>query len=92
MDKETEEEIDSRFDAHDLKSGTDLIEVLARVDERTRQTNEMLERLIEQRINPLEDDVARLERRSRLNQVVLSAITTLLGIIFAWGLGVAGIF
>lgn len=81
---------EERFDANDLKTNADLVEVLARVDERTRRTNNMLERVIENRINPLEQEVGVINRRSRLNQIILSAISTLLGIIFAWWLGIAG--
>lgn len=57
--------------------------VLARVDERTKRTNEILERVIEQRINPLEDQVETVDNRSRRNMVMLSAMITALTIIFS---------
>jgi len=60
--------------------------VLARVDERTKKTNEILERVIEHRIDPLEDQVDTVDNRSRRNEVILSAMLTSITIIGAWSL------
>jgi hypothetical protein len=60
--------------------------VLARVDERTKKTNEMLERILEQRIEPLEEEVKAVDNRSRRNELILSAIVTTTTIVGAWSL------
>jgi len=60
--------------------------VLARVDERTKKTNQMLERILEQRVEPLENQVEAVDNRSRRNEIILSAIVTAGTFIGVWAL------
>lgn len=80
--------VDSESVVDDVASndGEKTAAVLARVDERTKHTNEILERVIEKRIDPLEQQVKTVDNRSRRNALALSAITTAITIIGAWSL------
>jgi len=60
--------------------------VLARVDERTKKTNQMLERILEQRVEPLEGQVEAVDNRSRRNEIILSAIVTTATFVGVWAL------
>lgn len=85
MDR-TEDQVEDIRPEHDVGESTETAAVLARVDERTKRTNEILERIIEQRIEPLEDDVRAINNRSRRNEIILSAMMTTITIVGAWSL------
>lgn len=70
------------FDQH-----TETAAVLARLDERTQRTNELVERLLDERVAPLEEQVERLDNRTRRNQLIISAAVTLFTIVGTWALG-----
>lgn len=80
-DRERDDSPEKVFDQQ-----TETAAVLARVDERTKKTNEILERIIKQRIDPLEEQVDNVDNRSRRNEIVLSAIITAITIVGAWSL------
>lgn len=69
-----------------LNQETETAAVLARVDERTKRTNEILERVIENRVAPLESQVEKVDNRSRRNMLILSAILTATLAIGTWAL------
>jgi len=76
----TDSEEDSNFEYENPDA------VLARVDERTKRTNEILERVIENRIDPLEKQVDKIDNRSRRNAIIVSAITSAIAVVGAWSL------
>ena len=80
---------EDQMDVEDLSesNASEILAIIARIDERTKNTNEMLEQVIEQRIEPLEKQVENADRRSRRNQVILSAFVSGVTILFAWTLG-----
>jgi hypothetical protein len=80
---------EDEMDVEDLSesNASEILAIIARIDERTKNTNEMLEQVIEQRIEPLEKQVENADNRSRRNQVILSAFVTGTSIVFAWMLG-----
>lgn len=77
------------MDVEDLSesNASEILAIIARIDERTKNTNEMLEQVIEQRIEPLEKQAEDADRRSRRNQIILSAFVSGTTILFAWVLG-----
>lgn len=77
------------MDVEDLSgnNASEILAIIARIDERTKNTNEMLEQVIKQRIEPLEQQAENADRRSRRNQIILSAFVSAASILFAWMLG-----
>ena len=89
MDKDQSEQDDFLSDPDNLTEeiSPDTAVILARIDERTKQTNEILERTIAERIEPLETQAEKNDRRSRRNEMILGGVTTASVIIFTWSLG-----
>lgn len=83
----TEELPDENKDVSlDDPSLAEIYGVINRVDERTEQTNRILGRLIEERIRPLERRQDRIDTRSKVNRIVLSALGTVLLAVGTWAL------
>lgn len=84
--KSDEEEIDVLRDIRGEIQN--LSKKLARIDERTRNTQEEITRLREKRVIPVEKQAELNKNRGKRNGLILSAGLTTVTIVFSWALGV----